>query len=70
MAQQLVNGSYRMGDVTYTFPMSDRYAVVGEPLKGKHKKPQDAMSKIRRKLHWKDRNIELTIRRAVKNVEA
>ena len=56
MAQQLVNGSYRKGDVTFTFRMSDRYAVVSDPLKGKHKKPQDIYSKIRRKARWRERN--------------
>lgn len=56
MAQQLVNGSYRKGDVTYTFRMSDRYAVVSDPLKGKHKKPQDIRSRLKRKAHWRERN--------------
>lgn len=55
MAQQLVNGSYRKRDVTFTYRMSDRYAVVGEPFNGKHKKPQDVKSKIKRKLHWIER---------------
>ena len=55
MAQQLVNGSKRESDVTITCRMSDRYAVVGEPLKGKHLKPQDPASKARRKLHWEER---------------
>ena len=55
MAQQLVNGSYRKGDVTFTFRMSDHYAVVSDPFKGKHKKPQDIHSKIRRKAHWRER---------------
>lgn len=36
MAQQMVNGSYYKGSVTYTYPMSDRYAVVGEPNRGLH----------------------------------
>lgn len=56
MAQQLVNGSYRKGDVTFTYRMSDRYAVVSDPFKGKHKKPQDIRSKIKRKAHWRERN--------------
>ena len=55
MAQQLVNGSYRKGDVTFTYRMSDRYAVVSEPFKGKHGKPQDIRSKIKRKAHWRER---------------
>ena len=55
MAQQLVNGSYRKGDVTFTYRMSDRYAVVSEPFKGKHSKPQDIRSKIKRKAHWRER---------------
>ena len=32
MSQQLVNGSYRKSDVTFTYRMSDRYAVVSEPF--------------------------------------
>lgn len=52
MAQQLVNGSYRKGDVTFTFRQSDRYAVVNEPFKGKHMKPQDKISLAKRKLDW------------------
>lgn len=56
MAQQLVNGSYRKGDATFTFRMSDRYAVVGEPFNGKHKKPQDVRSRLARKQHWRERN--------------
>lgn len=56
MAQQLFNGSYRKGDVTFTYRMTDRYAVVSDPFKGKHKKPQDIRSKINRKAHWRERN--------------
>ena len=56
MSQQLVNGSYRKGDVTFTFRMSDRYAVVSEPLNEKHKKPQDVRSRLARKQHWRERN--------------
>lgn len=55
MAQQMVNGSYHKGDVTFTFRMSDRYAVVSDPFNGKHKKPQDIRSKIARKAHWRER---------------
>lgn len=56
MSQQLVNGSYRKSDVTFTFRMSDRYAVVSDPLNGKHKKPQDLRSRLARKQHWRERN--------------
>lgn len=56
MSQQMVNDSYYDGSVTFTNRMSQRYAVVGEPFKGKHKKPQDKDSLMRRKLHWKFRN--------------
>ena len=56
MSQQLVNGSYRKSDVTFTFRMSDRYAVVSEPFNGKHKKPQDVRSRLARKQHWRERN--------------
>ena len=59
MAQQLVNGSFRKGDVTFTYRMSDRYAVVSDPFKGKHKKPQDINSKIKRKARWRERKTEL-----------
>ena len=55
MSQQLVNGSYRKGDVTFTFRQSDRYAVVNESFNGKHKKPQDKISLAKRKLHWMKR---------------
>lgn len=55
MSQQLVNGSYRKGPQTITFRMSDRYAVVGEPFHGKHLKPQDVKSKLRRHIHWINR---------------
>ena len=37
MSQQMVNGSHYDGSVTFTNRMSDRYAVVGEPFKGKHR---------------------------------
>ena len=56
MAQQMVNGSRYEGDQTLTVRMSDRYAVVGEPFNGKHKKPQDAQSLAKRKAHWAARN--------------
>ena len=59
MSQQLVNGSYRKLDVTFTFRMSDRYAVVSEPFHGKHKKPQDFRSRLARKQHWRERNESL-----------
>lgn len=60
MAQQMVNGSHYEGSKTITNRMSDRYAVVGEPFKGKHKKPQDRASLLRRKTRWKmrDGNVE------------
>lgn len=51
----MVNGSHYDGSVTITNRMSQRYAVVGEPMKGKHKKPQDALALARRKAHWKIR---------------
>ena len=56
MSQQMVNGSHYDGPVTYTNRISARYAVVSEPYKGKHKKPQDYRSKIKRKAHWRERN--------------
>lgn len=59
MAQQMVNGSYYDVDVTFTFRMSSRYAVVNPPFRGKHKKPQDKASLRRRKDHWEFRNLEL-----------
>lgn len=57
MAQQMVNGSYYKGSKTITNRMSDRYAVVSGPMCGKHKKPQDANSLSKRKLHWRHRNV-------------
>lgn len=42
MAQQMVNGSYYNGNITVTNRMTDKYAVVGEPFLGAHRKPQDA----------------------------
>lgn len=59
MAQQMVNGSMHRGSTTYTNRMSQRYAVVGEPYNGKHKKPQDPASLKKRKLHWWMRNAGL-----------
>lgn len=55
MAQQMVNGSRYDGSRTLTNRMSDRYAVVGEPYKGKHLKPQDNVSKLKRKQNWEQR---------------
>jgi len=52
MSQQLVNGSRRDGSVTFTNRMSDRYAVVGEPYNGLHKKSQTEEAKNKRKDHW------------------
>ena len=56
MAQQMVNGSHYEGNKTITNRMSYRYAAVGEPFNGKHKKPQDHDALLRRKVHWKLRN--------------
>lgn len=55
MSQQMVNGSHYDGSVTITNRMSQRYAVVGEPMKGKHKKPQDPASLAKRKALWRFR---------------
>ena len=60
MAQQMVNGSKYDGSVTITNRMSNRYAVVGEPFNGKHLKPQDPVSKQKRKEHWYFRNHNRT----------
>ena len=57
----MVNGSFHNGPVTYTYRMSDRYAVVGEPYKGKHRKPQTMKAKLKRKLHWANRNGKFDI---------
>ena len=61
MAQQMVNGSKYDGSRTLTNRMSDRYAVVGEPYKGKHRKPQTREYKERRKRNWFLRNIPKVI---------
>ena len=57
MAQQMKNGSHYDGSTTFTIRDSARYAVVNPPLKGKHKKPQDILSKLNRKGHWRERKI-------------
>lgn len=57
MAQQMVNGSHYDGSVTVTNRMSKDYAVVNPPFEGKHKKPQDFDSLIKRKAHWKLRKM-------------
>ena len=56
MSQQMVNDSHYDGDVTFTNCMSSRYAVVNPPFSGKHKKPQDPKSLMKRKTHWAARN--------------
>lgn len=56
MSQQMVNGSYYDGGVTFTNRMSDRYAVVNPPFDGKHREPQDERSLAKRKEHWRKRN--------------
>ncbi len=61
MSQQMVNDSHYDGSVTITNRMTNRYAVVSEPFKGKHKKPQDEAHKKKRKLWWKLRNTKDTI---------
>lgn len=61
MSQQMVNGSKYDGSVTITVRMSDRYAVVGEPYKGKHRKPQTREYKDRRKRNWFVRNLPKVI---------
>ena len=63
MSQQLVNGSERHSDVTITNRMSYRYAVVNPPFEGKHRKPQDEISLMKRKAHWAIRNYVLKSKR-------
>lgn len=58
MGQQMVNGSYYKGDITVTNRMTDRYAVVNPPFQGKHCKPQDAVSLIRRKIRNEYKNAK------------
>ena len=57
MAQQMVNGSRYDGSTTITNRMTDRYAVVNPPFQGKHMKPQDPVSKQKRKEHWRLRKL-------------
>lgn len=64
MSQQMVNGSHYDGSRTFTNRMSDRYAVVSEPFKGKHKKPQDAKTKAKRKARWRERKFGLIVAEA------
>lgn len=51
MAQQMVNNSHYDGSRTITLRQSDRYAVVNPPFSGKHLKPQDERSLVKRKAH-------------------
>lgn len=55
MAQQLVNGSHRKGDVTITNRMTQRYAVVNPPGEGKHHRdkpiPRKNRAWFKKKLH-------------------
>lgn len=62
MAQQMVNGSHYEGSVTVTNRMSKDYAVVNPPFEGKHKKPQDFDSLVKRKARWKLRKMGLDAR--------
>lgn len=41
MSQQMVNGSHYDGDITVTYRMSERYAVVNPPEQGKHRKAKE-----------------------------
>lgn len=59
MAQQLVNGSHRKGSLTVTVRMSDRYAVVGEPNRGKHHVKNTRAHVLARKANWALRNSNL-----------
>lgn len=59
MAQQLVNGSFQKGSVTTTVRMSDRYAVVGEPNRGKHHVKATPERVYKRKRNWALRNSNL-----------
>lgn len=52
MSQQMVNGSCYDGSRTNTNRMTQRYAVVNPPFKGKHLKPQDRKSMMKRKQRW------------------
>ena len=56
MAQQMVNGSYRKGSTTFTVRMSDRYAVVGEPFAGKHRKTTNSAWNDSNNSAWNDSN--------------
>ena len=64
MSQQMVNGSHygkgingQGSSVTITNRMTDRYAVVGEPNKGKHRK----VKRIAAREH--DSNVRETLRK-------
>lgn len=59
MAQQLVNGSFQKGSVTTTIRMSTRYAVVGEPNRGKHHVKATPERVLKRKRIWALRNSNL-----------
>ena len=51
MAQQMVNGSHYDGSTTITYRMSRRYAVVGVPGAGKHRKTGAEAEKRRQAWH-------------------
>lgn len=51
----MINGSHYDGSTTFTNRMTYRYAVVSDPYKGKHLKPQDLRTRLKRKLRWKIR---------------
>ena len=51
MAQQMVNGSRHDGSVTFTNRMSRRYAVVGTPGLGKHRKHGEEAERKRQMWH-------------------
>lgn len=53
MAQQRSNHN---GSITISNRDTFRYACVNPPFEGKHRKPQDAESKRKRKAHWAMRN--------------
>lgn len=53
---QMCNGSVYKGSKTICNRMTQRYAVVGDPMNGLHRKSQTKRAIVRRKNLWRLRN--------------
>ncbi len=59
MAQQFHNGGKHDGAKTVSIRDTYRYAIVNDPFTGKHRKPQTAIYRQQRKIHWFKRKLGL-----------